>query len=275
MSKSEPVLPNDIHRTEILILGVSFAIDVPATLSRELFVALQERAVLTASGPGASLTYELRQQGDAYEVHRQTSESSGLIGPADSIEQAADLIADDVHPWVAENHPSLLFVHAGAVEMNGIGIIVPGRTFSGKSSLVAALLRAGATYMSDEFAPIDRDGNVHPYPRHLSIRNSDGTTTLTPPGTFAAPTAAEPVRVGLVVDTIYRSDATFVPERIRGVGPLLAVVDNTLVARSRPAHTMEIVAGLASHADVLRSPRGDADEAAAVILACAAERIGG
>ncbi len=38
---------------------------------------------------------------------------------------------------------------------------------------------------------------------------------------------------------------------------------------------MEIVAGLASHADVLHSSRGDADKAAAVILPCAAERSEG
>jgi uridine kinase len=43
-----------------------------------------------------------------------------------------------------------------------MGIAIPGRSFSGKTSLVTALVRAGAVYYSDEFAVIDRDGLVRP-----------------------------------------------------------------------------------------------------------------
>ena len=37
----------------------------------------------------------------------------------------------------------------------GRAIVIPGRTFSGKSTLVAELVRAGATYYSDEYAVED------------------------------------------------------------------------------------------------------------------------
>ena len=40
----------------------------------------------------------------------------------------------------------------------------------GKSTLVTALLRAGATYYSDEYAVIDGRGQVYPYARRLSLR---------------------------------------------------------------------------------------------------------
>ena len=49
------------------------------------------------------------------------------------------------------------------------GSWLPGHSFSGKSTLVAALVRAGAVYYSDEFAVLDPDGFVHPYAKALSL----------------------------------------------------------------------------------------------------------
>jgi hypothetical protein len=46
----------------------------------------------------------------------------------------------------------------------------------------------------------------------------------------------------------------------------MSLADNSLVARSRPAHTMAILAGLAPRVHVLRSDRGDATAAARIIL---------
>jgi hypothetical protein len=46
----------------------------------------------------------------------------------------------------------------------------------------------------------------------------------------------------------------------------MILADNALVAQSRPAHTMAILAGLVPHVIVLRSPRGDAAAAARTIL---------
>ena len=60
-----------------------------------------------------------------------------------------------------------LFVHAGVVGWQGKAILIPGRSFSGKTTLVKALIEAGATYYSDEFAILDRQGLVHPYPLPL------------------------------------------------------------------------------------------------------------
>src|SRR5215472_11774288 len=64
---------------------------------------------------------------------------------------------------VAEYAPRRVFVHAGVVAWKEQVIMIPGASFSGKSSLVAEFLRAGATYYSDEYAVIDAHGRVHPY----------------------------------------------------------------------------------------------------------------
>ena len=45
---------------------------------------------------------------------------------------------------------------------------------TGKTTLVKALVEAGATYYSDEFAVLDKEGQVQPYPVPLSIRGNNG-----------------------------------------------------------------------------------------------------
>ncbi len=61
----------------------------------------------------------------------------------------------------------LTAVHAGVVELGGRALLLPGSTKSGKSSLVAELLRHGAVYFSDEYALIDAQGRAHPYPSSI------------------------------------------------------------------------------------------------------------
>ena len=62
---------------------------------------------------------------------------------------------------VAEMACERTFLHAGVVGWRGKAIVLPGRSGVGKSSLVAALLRAGAEYLSDEYAVIDaRDVSI-------------------------------------------------------------------------------------------------------------------
>lgn len=255
-----------MHRTEARLLGMPVAFQAPDRVARELQVSLAPRVSLTYSEGGAAVTYELSKGPTELGVVRLDARSCELIDTADSVDQAAELIANDVHRWVAQHHPELLLVHAGAVEWRGVGIVVPGRSHSGKSSLVAALLTAGASYLSDEFAPLDRAGNVHPYPRHLSLRDGAGGSSLVPAADFSARTATEPVPVRYIVDAPYVPGSSFNPAQVRGAGPLMILADNALVARTRPAHTMAIVAGLVPNVIVLRSSRGDAPAAARTIL---------
>lgn len=51
--------------------------------------------------------------------------------------------------------PRLLFIHAGAVAVAGRGMILIGQSGAGKTSTVAALVRKGAAYLSDEVALLD------------------------------------------------------------------------------------------------------------------------
>ena len=60
--------------------------------------------------------------------------------------------------------------HAGGVVRDGVGVLLPAHMESGKSTLTAGLVRAGAEYLSDEAVAFERDTAVmHPYAKPLSI----------------------------------------------------------------------------------------------------------
>ena len=48
--------------------------------------------------------------------------------------------------------------------------MVPGRSLSGKSTLVLSFVERGADYYSDEYAVFDSEGRVHPYWRLPKLR---------------------------------------------------------------------------------------------------------
>lgn len=84
----------------------------------------------------------------------------------------------DVDSFIAETSTTRFFVHAGVVGWNGKALVIPGRRFTGKTTLVAEFLRVGATYCSDEFAVFDWNGYVHPFSRPLGVRlDSSGWQT--------------------------------------------------------------------------------------------------
>lgn len=160
-----------------------------------------------------------------------------------------------------------IFVHAGVVAIDGRAIVIPGRTFTGKSTLVAALVNAGAIYYSDEFAVLDEDGLVHPYTRQLSIR-AEGQKygEYTSVESIGGQPGAESAAVQLIAITHYTPGATWNPERRQpGVGALGLMV-NAVPGQSRPDATTHAVGRAASGALVLEGPRGEADETARLLI---------
>ena len=159
-----------------------------------------------------------------------------------------------------------LFVHAGVVGWQGGAILVPGSSHSGKSSLVAALVRRGATYYSDEYAVLDDDGLVHPFPRPLGIRDSLGRSHQISPGSLGASIGERPLPVRLVVVTRHVLGATWSPRAIAAGEAVLALLSNTVAARSRPADTLRTLCAAVTTASAIRGHRGDAASVAEHIL---------
>jgi hypothetical protein len=173
-----------------------------------------------------------------------------------------------LHLAIAERARSRVFVHAGVVGWRGRALLIPGHTHTGKSSLVAALVRAGAIYYSDEYALLDDKGWVHPYPRLLSLRGGDDELPrrLTA-AELGGRSGTRPLPVGLVLDTAYRPGVKWRPRRVSpGVG-LLSLLDNTVPARRRPKAVLRTLRATVERAPVLKGARGEAEDVASQILA--------
>jgi uncharacterized protein (UPF0276 family) len=69
-------------------------------------------------------------------------------------------------------YPSLMSLHAGVVSFGDGCMLLPAPTGSGKTTLTAGLVRAGATYYSDEIAVLDADTlAVIPVPLSLTVKD--------------------------------------------------------------------------------------------------------
>jgi hypothetical protein len=199
--------------------------------------------------------------------------SYGLI--IDDILVAGDLSAEvgvhaldsQIRALIALNAPDRIFIHAGVVGVNGRGVVLPAPSFAGKSSLVAALVAEGASYYSDEFAVLDSEGRVHPYPRPLSIRREGARYgEKTPLESMAAGVGDSSLRASLIAITRYVPGEHWSPRRQSSGAGAMALLANAIPARSRPEETMRTVNRAAANTVVLEGPRGDATETAELLL---------
>ena len=168
---------------------------------------------------------------------------------------------------IAEAAPRRLFVHAGAVGWKGQAIIIPGRSFSGKTTLVAELIRAGATYYSDEYAVLDSQGRVHPYLKPLSIReNGKQDQTDYSVEELGGKAGKKPLPVGIVVISDYKKGARWRPQELSAGRGALELLAHSISARNQPGVALSTLNKVASGATVLKSKRGEARQVVESIL---------
>ena len=168
---------------------------------------------------------------------------------------------------VAEMAPERVFVHAGVVGYRGRAILLPGRSFTGKTTLVAELVRAGADYYSDEYAVLDAAGAVHPYPRMLAMRQA-GSREVTKCGVEAlgGRAGSGPLPVGLVIVCAFKTGAEWRPRRLSPGQGVQALFANTVPARRIPETVLTTLRQIVLTAPVLASDRGEAVSAVGPIL---------
>lgn len=120
-----------------------------------------------AGGSEPDLTLRMEPREERFRLWVNGEPVAEAVQPRELADAAINAIDETVIRCMRGMHA----VHAGAVSIGGRGLLLPGRTHAGKSSLVAELLRRGARYFSDEYALIDPAGRVHAYPRPLLMRN--------------------------------------------------------------------------------------------------------
>jgi hypothetical protein len=181
------------------------------------------------------------------------------------LEVALGVLDAQIRMCIATNARDVIFVHAGAVAKAGKALLLPGESFAGKTTLVAALVQAGAMYFSDEYAVLDTEGKVHPYARRLSIRN-DGTPTERSVSEFGGVAADQPSTVSAVAITRYRAGAEWAPKLLSPAQGVIALLANTVPAQERPRESLQALSRAVRGATILEGDRGEAGAVAPRLL---------
>ncbi len=178
-----------------------------------------------------------------------------------------ETLASELQLYVAEHAKRRVFIHAGVVGWRGQAIVIPGNSMSGKSTLVEALVRAGAEYYSDEYAVLDAAGRVHPFPKPPQRRDPEtfrqtGFAVESVGGTVGT----RPLPVGTVLISQYDPEATWRPRSLSAGRGVLALMAHTVSARHAPERVLPALTQLANHATILKGARGEARQLIATLL---------
>jgi hypothetical protein len=179
-------------------------------------------------------------------------------------------LESEIRQSVATEARGRVFVHAGVVGWRGRAILVPGRSRSGKTTLVAELVKAGAEYYSDEFAVLDAGGRVHPFPKPLSVRGHGGCdlhARRQSAEELGGVCGREPLPVGLVVLAEHKTGARWRPRRLSAGQAVLEILCHTVPARLRPEDSLTALGCAVEGAAVLQGQRGEARRLAGRLLA--------
>lgn len=163
--------------------------------------------------------------------------------------------------------PRWLFFRAGVVGWRGRAILITGPPRSGTSTLVAELLRAGALYYSDQYAVLDTDGRVCPYPRPL---------WLSPPGgVHAVRCRAEELHagvglsslpVGVVIFTQFRPGTRARLAPMTASAGTVDLAANAVCADTYQEQARARIREALSAAWILKGTRGESREVAALLI---------
>lgn len=241
--------------------GARIGLDAPVDIAERVATHVADVAARIDRGGEDATVSVVRRRDGRWDV---TSETDDVVVATDSVERA---VVDQVHRLFALHARGVIFFHAGAVGLDGRVVLVPGRSFSGKTTLVESAVRAGWEYYSDEFAVIDATGSVHPYPRPLGVREVDSTTSSVPVTELGGRIASSLGTVAAVVSTHYRPASTWSPVIVEGSAAALPLIDNAVRARLAPQAVVATAAAVIDGG--ARTYIGDRGEAAEVVAALA------
>jgi hypothetical protein len=220
--------------------------------------------------------YSLVDGGGAWEVWLDGTREAAL-GTA---EQVADFLFWHLNQEAvgAARAAGRVVLHAAAVAAGGRAVVVPGPPDSGKTTLTAALVRAGFGYLTDEAVVFDEASlAVAPFPKPLVLGPAVapdladlcppatrlGSQWRVPPG--AVGSLAEPAAPGLVVAPSFSPGE---PARLEPLTPAEAVVvlgGHSFNLLDRPQAALDLLARVARQAPCYRLAGGDLREAVRLV----------
>lgn len=267
-AKSEPETENPTNAFEVYGVGVRVSagpLDFRRRVERAL--ELQLRSIGRRIGPGEA-EYEFRIEKIAPGIYR-------IEGPggADSFagvdeKTIVGVFLSRLRLVIAERAAGVICVHAGVVGWKGKGLVVPARTFAGKTTLIKELTNLGAIYYSDDCAVLDENGLVHPFPKTLSLRGLAGKFEQVeyPVEHFGGVRGRLPIPVKMILLTGYREKAPWRPRRLSVGQGVMELLSHTIPIRYNPEFALKVLNNALNRAIIVKMKRGEAKDFAVRLL---------
>ncbi len=229
--------------------GIQVEVELPPEL-----VAVWRAAVdgppPSTSGGRVDLHYAITAEGPGlYDLER---DHGGLRREVDAETAIAELVAD-LPGIVVRLRPGTVIVRAGVVAAGPQAVVVLGPAGSGRSTLLGALVAAGADLYADGLVAIEPSGRVLP----MAIGPMEGQ----------APGADRPaLPIAAIVDTAFVDGVDWEPAEVTGARAVLPLLGHLVAPPATTPATRALVTRLAEHVLTLRGPRPEAADVAAEIL---------
>lgn len=123
-------------------------------------------AILTSHRVSESVHYRITEQDGRWLLFRNNRLTHRNRQPIRIVYALEWQIVND---FVKKNK-TVLKLHAATLARDSIGFIFCGAPSAGKTSLAITLMQSGWQCLSDEFALLDSDGQIVPFPRNLIIK---------------------------------------------------------------------------------------------------------
>lgn len=178
-------------------------------------------------------------------------------------EALLEFIGDKILNVLAQiSLPGKFYLHAGAVSINGSGILFPGLSYAGKTTLTKEFLKAGAEYLSDDCIILDDKGCLLPFPRDLAVRTENGERVFRSAEHFGTKNAADKVKLKLIIYTQFDREAEWNPRTVSQGKGVLELMNNFFYRSSvglMPQKIIKSLTEITSDVGMFESERNEAE----------------
>jgi hypothetical protein len=227
----------------------------------EYVTYLYEPCVVASPGP-ASHVFIVRRHTNSESAPISVYRDGRAILRRAPQDLAVAQLAWEVNRGVVEKAGNRLLLHAAAAERDGRVVILAGPEGSGKSTLVAALVRSGLRYVTDETVAVElRGGAIAPYPKPIALHETEHCQRLVPAHAIrpdAVATSGGNARL-LVLLAGYQPGRGPGARSISRAEAAVALAEQAFNFRSLGARRLDAIADVVSACDCYRLEVGELD----------------
>ena len=170
-----------------------------------------------------------------------------------------------LHLYLASETRQAAYVHAGVIAWKGKAVVFPASSWSGKSTLVLALVKAGAQFVSDEYAIVGLDGHVYPFPRPMALRLPDLPSRISAEE-LGWTSSRQAYPLGAVICTKFTADEEWAPKSLTSGEAVLELLAHTVSAQKSPDIVLKCLTRAVEGAKCWKGARGESEDSARRIL---------